>query len=570
MKRFYLILFLTFIFVLQSKAQSLQWRSEFGEIGNDRVYHISYVDGKFIGGGEYWNDTIRHVVWLGMNDLGDSLYMEYNSNQFPEFHSITGQMATFDQQNFYALLAVPLDSVKKTVLVRCDSNGRIEWTRKFNPNILVSGSHLTVLPDESVIVASERGDFSTYIEIFAMRWDKYGNLLWEKDYVKGGYEYVDRLEVLWDGSILISGRAWALSDQDMYYLNIDVNGNKLRDGKIFPSLNSHRYRGTKIYQLSNKEYFASTWEIDIDSFYLIKLDSALNPEWQIETAYAPVVTEMEDGFILISGNKWLIGGIYDGVLLNIDYNGDTLNEFYDNCFSVMHHPYYYDIAFDGQGGATVAGRVSMPSATNEQENFYFVGYSDVGIPYKKYNHCENPPEIYSVEATWGGDTVVMSDVSGSFLPHNLEVYKQWVLEDGRVIDTNSLSFTFDQDQYPDSFIVQLIATDGINCKDTLEIEVYTNTILGTKSKGTNNHNGILQIYPNPAQGTFNVLMADSESLQNASLEIFDVTGRIVSDFDLLNTGNSIEVKTRNQPKGIYYLLLRNNTGIIGKGKVVLR
>lgn len=76
-------------------------------------------------------------------------------------------------------------------------------------------------------------------------------------------------------------------------------------------------------------------------------------------------------------------------------------------------------------------------------------------------------------------------------------------------------------------------------------------------------NGI-HIFPNPANGETNILLANS--LNNVNIKLINITGQIITEQRNLN-GNNFNINLSEQPKGVYFIEI-NQGGIISRVKLI--
>lgn len=97
----------------------------------------------------------------------------------------------------------------------------------------------------------------------------------------------------------------------------------------------------------------------------------------------------------------------------------------------------------------------------------------------------------------------------------------------------------------------LTATDAIGCtqKDSMEVQVLSvidSVPNGITTVGYNSN--LMQVYPNPSRGSFNVKLDGNALTANATLEVLDITGKVVYASALLSLNNTITLDTA---KGLY-------------------
>ncbi len=98
------------------------------------------------------------------------------------------------------------------------------------------------------------------------------------------------------------------------------------------------------------------------------------------------------------------------------------------------------------------------------------------------------------------------------------------------------------------------------------VEYYTLTI---HNLGINEHalaNDVVA-YPNPFTTSCTILIPKSYSVNDASLQLFDITGKQVYACSLKS--NLVDVKNENYTAGLYFYIIRNAEGKELKGKLLL-
>jgi hypothetical protein len=95
-----------------------------------------------------------------------------------------------------------------------------------------------------------------------------------------------------------------------------------------------------------------------------------------------------------------------------------------------------------------------------------------------------------------------------------------------------------------------------------------NAVAGEEVLRVEGDNSYLNIYPNPA--TSHVFIeAMFASAQDAVIEIFDMNGRLVTDFSMDFVAGGFEVNIQNLRQGIYFITLSDKSRkLLGKGKLV--
>lgn len=77
----------------------------------------------------------------------------------------------------------------------------------------------------------------------------------------------------------------------------------------------------------------------------------------------------------------------------------------------------------------------------------------------------------------------------------------------------------------------------------------------------------VQLYPNPAGRTLNIVLGDKLSARTWNMKIADETGRIVQDAGKLSGNDAAEINIQSLQHGVYYLVLENNGEKLSRGFV---
>ena len=143
-------------------------------------------------------------------------------------------------------------------LVRLDPNGNILWHRclggsgyeaGFNAGNIVSDNRGGVII--VVSTSSIDGDVSHHInetDIWMLDVDSSGNILWDKCYHNGNFEYPNSVCKATDGSIWISGWTYSNYYDDVFIVHTDSTGNLLQTKNMYSYNKDH---GRFVYPLKD-------------------------------------------------------------------------------------------------------------------------------------------------------------------------------------------------------------------------------------------------------------------------------------------------------------------------------
>jgi hypothetical protein len=127
-------------------------------------------------------------------------------------------------------------------VVRLDSLGNVQWKKMFGGSRYDWGQSITSISNNEFVVSgwtfSDDGDFkglkrgTTNTDIFIMKLNDVGNILWKKTYEGEGSEKYGRSTVTTDGQYLVTGRLRVKRENmDIFVMKLDSNGNLQPKGK---------------------------------------------------------------------------------------------------------------------------------------------------------------------------------------------------------------------------------------------------------------------------------------------------------------------------------------------------
>ena len=305
----------------------------------------------------------------------------------------------------------------------------------------------------------------------------------------------------------------------------------------------------------------STTNNQNDSATLFRMDSNFNYIWHYSKLDYRFLEphEMEDGTIVVAGQT---GVPKYGTVIRLFSNGTLYKEeiannanFYESGFN--------DIAFDIERNAVAAGYIDYFDSP-ARDDFYYVKYNDIGIPYSITENC-TPPSIQSVTADVVGvnKSVNLGAEAVEYLKYSDVIGYNWYFEDGNQKFGQYLNYNFDESVYPTSFWCMVVATDGIGCTDTMTIDAYTGDVIfpnpewppNSIEEKISNSNSIQKptIYPNPFTNEIR-LKLNSSNVESYSVYVYNVLGKRIYSSIELNNETTINLKT--YPKGTYIIKLK--------------
>ncbi len=333
----------------------------------------------------------------------------------------------------------------------------------------------------------------------------------------------------------------------------------------------------------------------IDAF-IRKIDKQGNTQWM---AYygEPKVDEYLKEFILINDSTILaVGGYvlnkgnteadYSSWMVQFDFDGNIIKEFkpdpngpIDICSYVLKKP--------SNDGYLVFGRNALKKSPSLEEVANFAAVMDTAFKVTKVNNYEVSKDglinvIYNIFPTKDGNYMgVGQRLVGSL---NFGRYQGWFVKfnsEGDTVWTKNIEPVFENTVPSRSFLggggelssgniiaggmtetgnlaycwLVKITPDG--CVDSIFCSpVPVGEIDGNAEKPT--------VFPNPSNGIVNIWLPESVGTQEMS--IFDLTGRLVFQQEIINAAS---VDLHFLPPGIYSTLFRDSKRIHFQSKIVL-
>jgi hypothetical protein len=111
-----------------------------------------------------------------------------------------------------------------------------------------------------------------------------------------------------------------------------------------------------------------------------------------------------------------------------------------------------------------------------------------------------------------------------------------------------------------SALIRYYVLDGGNGDAVIDsVDVQFNSFLSVEASKID-----FNVYPNPATSTLNISISEN----NTSISIFDIVGKNVSEMELLNGNNTLNIENLNP--GVYFYSIKRNGNIIETKKLVVQ
>ena len=204
----------------------------------------------------------------------------------------TNYIRSYSDGGWVACSFIKTGSKYRIVLFRYDACGEQVFSRKYTATKNVFRIGDMIIDDEgAILITGYHGDIISDADIFALKIDPYGDLLWSKIYSNGAPNYTYSIGQLSNGNYFINGNK-DYSQQNTAYnflLNIDRNGNVLNAKEYVPTV-----IWGKSIPTTDGGVIARTGSI------IYKTDQSGNLDWMNTyyfSSYTMAPVEVADGYI---------------------------------------------------------------------------------------------------------------------------------------------------------------------------------------------------------------------------------------------------------------------------------
>ena len=211
-------------------------------------------------------------------------------------------------------------------LIKTDANGNIIWAKTYGGTSWDIAHSVQQTSDGGYIVAGYTYSFGAgYYDIFLLKTDANGNIVWAKTYGGTGIEYAYSVQQTSDGGYIVAGERGGV-----FLLKTDANGNiiwaKTYRATSYDKAFSVQQTSDGGYIVAGLTYFVN---VNYPDLFLLKMDANGNIIWAkayggtSEEDYATSVQETSDGGYIAAGGTFSFGaGGRDIFLIKTDANGN--------------------------------------------------------------------------------------------------------------------------------------------------------------------------------------------------------------------------------------------------------
>ncbi len=252
-------------------------------------------------------------------------------------------------------------------LAKYDGGGSRLWFNTHRGNGYSDSHCVREVSGGGFIIVGETKSRDAYDhDVYVVRTDGKGGLLWEKTFGGVRCDYAWSVQQTKDGGFIIAGgtESFGAGIYDVYLIKLDASGNEIWE-KTYGGAGSDC--GYAVLQLDDGGYLiagnAESYGTGNPDVYLLKTDSDGNMAWQKTyggsgSEYGWSLLEAVDNGYVIAGEKEIAGdqgGVFAAYLLKVDTDG---NELWENTYGSGKGSSFYGACLAGDGYVLTGKRES--------------------------------------------------------------------------------------------------------------------------------------------------------------------------------------------------------------------
>jgi len=525
------------------------WKKSYRSPGMHRSQSFKETsDGGFIITSSIYDQIGESDIGLIKTDKnGDMLWKRMFSGSFAGPNRAEAHEIISTSDNGYAIVGTLNNYV---FLIKTDSIGNLEWSKYYGGTNKDEGYSVKQTSNESFIIAGYTESFGQgNKDVYLLKTDSYGELLWSKTYGGDRIEFASHIEITSDGGYILTGvtsgfGTGSIYTHDMFLMKTDSEGNV---NWAYTYGGDENDAGLSVKQTSDGGYIATGYSSSFgpgqESVYLVKTDSHGSLLWSrtyggSSTEYGSDVIELQNGYAITGTTRNFSQGLRDIYLIRVNEFGlGTCKQ--DTAYTqVTHLPWVKSTGGEGFAGGSIT---SHPITIEHPDTLSY----DPCI-------CIPPVSEFFWDATNG---------SISFFDYSTwaDIW-HWDFDDG---ETSNLQnpYHFFYENRP--FNVCLTVTNDCGS------DTFCNIIYGGVGVNEPEKNATLMIvFPNPSAGVINLKFENRES-KALRLVIFDQTGKEIKQTGEI-TGDFYQINSSNLAGGLYYIQLIRQNQIIAIERIIIK
>lgn len=222
-------LLLSFCFLLMVGTLAAQgWERAYGGSGQDELFDVALCpDGGYVLAGNGNNQA--NIRLIKTDPDGD---LQWDKRYFVSPSNANAITPTRDS-GFMAAGFVGENNSRDAYLLRIDAYGKQLWAKRFGSAFDEELTDLVELPDGRWVVTGWQENAAGQKDLYLAKLDAAGNILWQKTFGRpNDKEIGTSLAVFPNGDLVVAGESEAItSDADIYVVRTDINGNLLWENR---------------------------------------------------------------------------------------------------------------------------------------------------------------------------------------------------------------------------------------------------------------------------------------------------------------------------------------------------
>ena len=420
-----ILIFLIFAFLflpnLAIAKPELQWEKTYGGANNDEGYCVqqTFDGGYIIVGDTYSNETESYDVYLIKTDSNG--IPQWEKTLYTASDSFARSIRqTSDGGYIIAGYTIPFGSSNNAdiCIIKTDSSCNPQWERNFGASNMEYGESVEQTSDGGYIVTGCTYSYGTGGDVYLIKIDSFGNLLWEKNFGGRDFESGHSIQQTADGGFIITGctSSYGSGIFDVYLIKTDSQG----DSQWSQTFGGNDWdEGQSVRQTSDGGFiitgYTYSYGAGLGDVYLIKTDDSGEPQWERtlganHTDKGLSVEQTSDGGYIITGNTQSYGyGGTDVYLIKTCSDGYLE---WEKTFGGNNWDYGKSIEVTSDGGYIIAGYTYSFGAG--KSDVYLIKLSDDYLTGKTiYVDDDGPADFNNIQAAIDdandGDTILVAE-----------------------------------------------------------------------------------------------------------------------------------------------------------------
>ncbi|MBK7389201.1 MAG: T9SS type A sorting domain-containing protein [Bacteroidetes bacterium] len=449
-------------------------------------------------------------------------------------------------------------------LVRVDFNGDLIWSKSYGGTGYDFGNSVRQTTDGGFIIVGRTTSFgSGNNDVYAVKTDVNGDTLWSKTYGGIGDDEGYSVYQTTDGGYIIAGRTNSFGTYDVFLIRTDISGNSLWTKTYGGSLGD---KGSLVQQTSDGGYVivgeTSSFGTGANDVYLIKVDSIGNINWSRtygeafdERGYS--VQQTLDGGYIIVGETQNGSSVY---LVKTEANGNAL---WSKIYGTVDDDNGYSVQQTSDGGYIIGGTIISFGAPHSEA--YLIKTNNTGDTLWTKTFGGTGYDVFSaVEETTDGGFVLTGSMGSFGSSYNVYLVKT---------DVNGNSGCNESSTQTNVTIPGIIvtspatATTSPSSVDTSPATVIISggadsTLCTTVGINEFTTTDTLVAFPNPFSTELHIKTGNKT---NSEIIFYDIGSRKLLQQKFIG---EISIRTDQFARGLYIYRVQDQSGLIINGKIL--